>query len=59
MSKYYPGWYAKYPKVSRGVSYLTSYNQMRWYLGTKKSMMSDPEGYTNKNAAQVLKDLFR
>ena len=59
MKKYYPGWYAKYPKVSRSSSYLTSYSQMRWYTGTKQSMMSDPEGYLKKNAAQILKDLFK
>ena len=59
MSKYYPDWYSKFPKVSRGTSYLTSYAQMRWYISTKNSMMSDPEGYRNKNASQVLRNLFR
>ena len=58
MKKYYPKWYAKYPEVDRGSSYLTSYARMRWYLGTSKSVLSDPDGYTGKNAAAVLKDLL-
>ncbi len=57
MQTYYPHWYAKYPKVERNASYVKNYSQMRWYL--TDNIMSDPEGYTNKNAAQVLKDLFQ
>lgn len=57
MKKYYPKWYAKFPKCSRGTSYLTSYSRMRWNL-KGNCMMSDPEGYAEKNAAQILKDLF-
>ena len=59
MKTYYPQWYAKFPACSRGASYLTSYNQMRWHIGTKKSMLSDPDGYRNKTARQILKNLFR
>lgn len=57
MKKYYPKWYKKFPKCSRGTSYLTQYSQMRWYL-TGNCMMSDPDGYAEKNASQILKDLF-
>ncbi len=59
MKTYYPEWYAKYPNCSRGASYITSYSQMRWYIGTKRSMLSDPDGYRNKNAKQILKNLFK
>ena len=58
MQKYFPAWYAKYPDVSRGMSYLNNYGRMRWYLGRKKSVMSDPDGLRKKNAAQVLKVIF-
>ena len=59
MRKYYPEWYAKYPDVSRGASYLKSYSRMSWYVdGRKNSVMSDPEGLRNMNAAQVLKVIF-
>ena len=55
--KYYPKWYKKFPKCSRDTSYLTRYSRMRWYL-QGNCMMSDPDGYANKNASQILKDLF-
>lgn len=58
MKQYYPKWYAKFPDCSRGSSYLTRYSRMRWKL-TGNCMMSDPDNYSKKNAAQVLKDLFR
>ena len=57
MKKYYPKWYKKFPKCSRDTSYLTQYSQMRWYL-SGNCMMSDPDGYADKNAEQILKDLF-
>jgi len=58
MKKYYPAFDAKFPDTSRSASYLTNYAQMRWYAGKTTSLMSDPEGYRNKNAQQVLADLF-
>ncbi len=58
MKTYYPKWYAKFPKISRNSQYLTSYNQMRWYTSTG-SIITDPDGYLDMNASQVLKDLFR
>lgn len=57
MKKYYPLWYAKFPNCSRGSSYLTDYAQMRWDV-SGKSIMTDPDGYRNMTAEQILKDLF-
>lgn len=57
MKKYFPKWYRKYPDCSVSYQYLTQYAQMRWDV-SGKSVMSDPEGYRNKNANQILKDLF-
>lgn len=57
MKTFYPQWYAKFPECSRGSSYLTSYGQMRWDISGSK-VMTDPDGYRNKNAGQVLADLF-
>ena len=58
MKKYFPAWYAKYPDVSRGASYLRNYSRMRWYVGTQNSVMSDPEGLRSRNAQQVLRMIF-
>lgn len=57
MKKYYPEWYKKYPDCSKGSSYLTQSSRMRWDL-SGKSIMSDPDGYRNMSAEQILKDLF-
>lgn len=51
MKKYYKSWYDRYPDSSRGVGYLSGYNQFRWEI-------KDPEGLQNMNAAQVLYMLF-
>ena len=59
MSECYPEWYAKYPDLERGTSYLTSYSQMRWTLGGTKSVMTDPDGYTSMGPEQILYDLFK
>ena len=58
MKKYYPEWYKKFPDVSRGRQSLTGYSRMRWHLGTKNSVMSDPDGLRKMNASQVLKVIF-
>ena len=58
MKKYYPVWYKRYPDVSRGSSYLNNYGRMRWNLGTKNSVMSDPEGLRKMSAKKVLKVIF-
>lgn len=59
MKKYFPKWYKKYPDVSRGTSYLRYYSKLKWYIGKKNSVMTDPDGLRNKNASKVLKILFR
>lgn len=58
MKKYYRKWYQKYPRVSRGSSYLSHYGQMRWYTNGKHAVLSDPDGYHNMDAEEILKDLF-
>lgn len=58
MQKYFPEWYKKFPDCSRGSSYLSSYNRMRWDL-SGKIIMSDPENYRNKSANRILRNLFR
>lgn len=52
---YYKDWYDRYPSSSKGMSYLSGYDQFRWTVGNS---FSDPEGYQNMTAVQVLKDLF-
>ena len=52
---YYKDWYDRYPSSSKGMSYLSGYDQFRWTVG---SSFSDPDGYQNMTAVQVLKDLF-
>lgn len=58
MKKYYPSWYKKYPSNKRSKKYLSHFGQMRWNTGNSSTMMTDPDGYQNMNAQQVLKDLF-
>lgn len=57
MKKYYPKWYKKFPNCSRGLSYLSHYSQMHWDLSGNK-IMTDPDGYTQMSASEILKDLF-
>ncbi|MDO4298002.1 MAG: hypothetical protein Q4C59_05945 [Lachnospiraceae bacterium] len=57
MKKYYPEWYKKFPNCSKDSSYLTQYAQMRWDI-TGNAVMIDPDDYRNKDAGQILKDLF-
>lgn len=56
--KRYPFWYKRYPSCKKGRNYQTDYAQFRWKTG-KGKLMSDPDGYQNKSAGQVLKDLYR
>lgn len=58
MKKYYASWYRKFPRVDRGSTYLKHYGQMRWKTTGKNVILSDPEGYKNMSAKQILKDLF-
>ena len=58
MKKYYPDYYAKFSgQLNRGSSYLHNYSRMRWYL-TGKCVMTDPDGFTGKSAAKVLRKLL-
>ncbi len=57
MKKYFPEWYKKYPSCSVSASYLSGYSQMRWNI-SGKSIMTDPDGYRNMSASEILKDLF-
>ena len=58
MKKYYPVWYKKYPDVCKGSTYLSHYGQMRWNVDGENCLLSDPDGYEEMNAEEVLKDLF-
>lgn len=58
MKKYYKTWYSRYPNVSRGKTYLSHYAQMRWRTSGEGVRLSDPDGYQNMSAEEVLADLF-
>lgn len=58
MKKYFPKWYKKFGSDIKDIGYLTGYSQMRWNIsGT--SVMSDPDGYRNRTAEQILEDIFK
>lgn len=57
MKKYFPEWYKKYPNCAKDLKYLTQYGRMRWDV-SGKAVMTDPEGYRNMSAENILKDLF-
>ncbi len=56
MGRYFSEWHSRYPKCSRGTSYLTNYNQMRWNV--QNGIIKDPDGLSQMQAGQVLKVLF-
>lgn len=58
MKKYYASWYKKYPNISRNSSYLSHYGQMQWTVTGDHVKLSDPDGYQNMSAEEVLSDLF-
>lgn len=58
MSKYFPGWCEKFDVMTKGTSYLEHYCQMSWDV-TGTTIMTDPEGYQNMTAEEVLLRLFR
>lgn len=58
MKKYFPKWHARYPDCSRGVKYLSTYNQMRWRIGDG-GVMTDPEGIASMPAEKVLAEVFK
>lgn len=57
METYYPQWQKQYPNRCKDNKFLSHYSQMRWDI-TGKRVMTDPDRYTEKNAEQILKDLF-
>ena len=57
MRKYFPQWFAQYPECLVSSSYLSHYCQMRWSL-SDTSVLSDPDGYRDKNAGEIIRDLF-
>lgn len=59
MKKYYPGWYGKYPEVSKGSTYLSHYGQMRWTTKGVGCVLQDPDGYQDMSAEEVLEDLYK
>jgi len=54
MSKYYPGWYERYPECGRDIAYLKKSARMRWNRAT----LSDNENLTLKSASEVMAWLF-
>lgn len=54
MSKYRSESYSRFDTCSKGMSFLTSYNQFRWDI----NVLSDPDGYRNMSAEEILNDLF-
>lgn len=58
MKKYYKNFYNRYGSAVKPMSYLTSYNQMRVTTTGDDMLLSDPDGYQDMNAAEVLMDLF-
>lgn len=55
MERYYPSLVKKFGlSCSVGTSYIRASNMLRW----NEKTLSDPEGYGNKTAGQILADLF-
>lgn len=58
MEKYYPEWTKKYPAICKDKKYLSHYSQMRWTTKKGSAILSDPDGYLDMSAEEVLEDLF-
>jgi len=58
MKKYYKKWTEKYPTLCKGTPYLTHYSQMRWNVNGENAVLTDPDGYMDMSAEEVLEDLF-
>lgn len=58
MKRFYPEWYECYPITCKNSSYLSHYAQMRWRTAGKKVVLSDPDGYRQMDAEEVLEDLY-
>ena len=61
MSKYYPQWWERYHKVYKSFEDYTDYDRdsnagkFSWDLN---GTLSDPDGYANMSADEILADLF-
>jgi len=60
MSKYFPEWYKRYHDVYKNYHSYTSFSgstagKFRWNLS---GVLRDPDGYAEKNADEILADLF-
>lgn len=58
METYYPSWTKRFHVICKDETYLTHYSQMRWTTTGEKAVLSDPDGYQNMSAEEVLADLF-
>lgn len=57
MDEYFPEYHQKFNFSMGSMSYLKNVNRMQWDVtGTK--YMSDPDGYTQMDAEEILEDLF-
>ncbi len=61
MEKYYPEWSSRYDAVQRGMSYVTNISnsnngKFSWTIG--QDGLTDPDGFRDMNAEQVLQALF-
>lgn len=57
MDEYFPEYHQKFNFSMGSMSYLKNINRMQWDVsGTK--YMSDPDGYTQMDAEEILEDLF-
>jgi len=61
MSKYYPQWWKRYHKVYKNFDDYTEYSgsaagKFSWTLG---GTLTDPDGYANMSADEILADLFQ
>ena len=54
MQTYYPEWYARYPRCSRSISYLTKSSAMRW----SREILKDEEGLAGMSAEEIISILF-
>lgn len=57
MEQYFPEWCQKFTPLTKNSAYLSHYVQMSWDV-SGNTIMTDPEGYQNMNAEQVLRELF-
>ena len=54
MTRCFPDYIAKFPKIERGRKYLEEYNQFRW----SGDVLTDPDGIYEKSPQDILEELF-